>query len=143
MDVDEAEKIVDAFADVMAEHSEWILEAGLLRHSKAHIHAAFDVLLLHYEALCRLDPVCFREKGYDKIVDSLGALRLRVNEFNEIEEEDRADVGRINALSRNGGLIRLAQQLESELLPESESVKIKALLIRAGALFQKYTGPVA
>jgi hypothetical protein len=136
MTEDEAQQIVYAFADVLSEHSEYILDARLLQHPKAMVYTAFAKHIAHYEKLYSMDAALFRRKGYDVTLEQLRALRLRVGDFQEIDPEDLAPVAEINA---RPDWLRLHEQLAQGAIPADQRSHVEVYLRRADELTAKYT----
>ena len=94
---DEAQDIVYAFIDRMAEGPPHLGDAATLPHSKTVLRAAFLEQIQHYEIMRSISEEKFRSMGYDKTVDQLHSMYLMIAEWHDIDAEDREEVTRLNA----------------------------------------------
>ncbi len=135
LEVLKAEELVFAFADVMAEAKEWILDARRLPTSKRRIAQAFNTLIEYYERLRVTDNATFIARDGDGFLEQVHALRLRISDFQEIDPEDRSLVIQVNA---TGGFKDLEERLANGDIPPDERASAEERLRTAHTLFQKY-----
>lgn len=88
----DADSLCRAFAKVLEEHDEWILDARLLPCPKDVIHAALNRRIRFLEGICRDGP----DRRWKERIDVLKALRLRVAGFQTIDAEDEQAVVEAN-----------------------------------------------
>ena len=131
----EAQDIVYAFVDVMAEHADFILDARLLPESKQRLYQAFNQHIMHYETLKNISLPKFQEEGWDETLDQLKVLRRRISDFQTIDPEDESLVAQINS---GPNIKELAEQLKEGSVPEQERGDVQAYLRKAMQTFRKY-----
>lgn len=98
MSDDLAQTVVYAFIDRMAEGAPLIGDASTLPYTKETIRSAFITHIEHYDGMRRISEELFRSKGYDETVQQLRAMYMRVDDWHDIDPEDRDAVFRINSL---------------------------------------------
>ena len=98
MNDEEAQKIVYVFVDLVATRNPYIGDASTLPYPKETIREALHRHLDHYYALRRISEETFRELGYDKTVEQLGAMLVYLDDWHEIDAEDKEAVARLNAV---------------------------------------------
>ncbi len=89
---EDAQRVVRAFANTLAEHDEMILDARLLQHSKAQIYDAFDTRIAFLECSCDESS----EESWKDHLEHHRALRCRVSDFQDIDAEDEDAVAEAN-----------------------------------------------
>jgi hypothetical protein len=95
---DEAQAIVYAFVDLVATRNPYIGDASMLPYPKETIRQALHKHLEHYYALRRISEETFRQLGYDKTVEQLGAMSVYLDDWHDIDAEDKEAVARLNAV---------------------------------------------
>lgn len=131
----DAQHLVYAFADVLAEHCELILDADLLPADKNHLYQAFFQLIRHYEDLRSINPGTFKESGYEDTLQSIRSLHLRVSDFQYIDPEDRDAVVRINA---GPSVKELSESVAKGDIPPGERDAMQHYVGEAMRLYLKY-----
>ena len=96
---DEAQTIVYAFIDLVAAGNPYIGDASTLPFPKHIIRQAFHKHLQHYYALRRISEDTFRELGYDKTVEQLSAMSVYLDDWHDLDPEDRDAIARLNAVT--------------------------------------------
>lgn len=92
----EANDIIDAFA-VAWQKAGIIRDARLLPESKQRLYEAFGQEITRLEKRKKIDPVSFREDGFEKTLDLLAVGWLAIPEFQRIDPEDEAVIAQINS----------------------------------------------
>lgn len=131
----EARDIVYAFANVLAEHSDLILDARLLPETKHRLYLAFDQHRKHYQTLRDMESTKFQQEAYDETLEQVKALRMRIADFQAIDPEDESVVAQINSGS---DIKALAKQLKEGAVPEQEREDVQAYVTNAMRTFVKY-----
>jgi hypothetical protein len=93
-----AQAVVYAFIDRMAAGAPFVGDARTLPYPKDTIRAAFIKHLEHYEGMRRISEELFRSKGYDETVHQLRTMFMRLDDWHDIDHEDRDAVARMNAV---------------------------------------------
>ena len=96
MSDDEAQTIVYAFIDYTAHDSPFIGDSSTLPYPKETIRRAFYKHIEHYEVMRRFSAATFREMGYDKTVDELGAMLTHLDDWHDIDQEDKDTITKLN-----------------------------------------------
>ena len=92
MTEDEAQEIVYGFIDVVSEGAAIVCDADRLQHPKETIARAFKIHIEGYETLRAISAETFREMGYDKQVENLKSMWVRLDDFKQIIPEDKPAV---------------------------------------------------
>lgn len=92
----EANDIIDAFS-VAWQKAGKIRDARLLPESKQRLYEAFGQEITRFEERKKIDPVSFREEGFDETLELLKVGMLAIPEFQTIDPEDEAVIAQINS----------------------------------------------
>jgi hypothetical protein len=95
---DDAQAIVHAFVDVMAKGAPYVGDASTLPYSKELIGRAFEKHIEHYEMLQKISKDAFQRLGYDEDLNLVRSMFMRLDDWHDIDPEDRGMVARLNAL---------------------------------------------
>jgi len=93
-----AQTIVYAFIDLVAAGNPYIGDASKLPYPKETIRQAFHKHLEHYHRMRLLSEETFRELGYCDTVKKLGAMLVYLNDWHDIDADDKEAVTRLNAI---------------------------------------------
>lgn len=96
MNDDEAQTIVYAFIDCMAAGTPYIGDASLLPYPKETIRQAFYKHIEHYQSMRDISAETFRELGHDKTLDQLGSMCFRLDDWYDIDAEDKSRIAELN-----------------------------------------------
>jgi hypothetical protein len=94
-----AQNIVYAFIDRMAVGAPLVGDASTLPYPKETIRTAFTKHIDHYEGMRRISEELYRSKGYDETVRQLRSMYMRLDDWHEIDPEDKDTVSRMNNLT--------------------------------------------
>ncbi len=126
----EAQDIMSAFDDVLAEHADVIiLDARVLPESKQRLYQAFDQEITRYEMMKNAGV------GFDETLEQIKALRWRISDFQTIDPKDEAIVAQLNS---GPNLRELEEQLAEGAIPEQEREDADLYLWRASQIQMKY-----
>lgn len=89
MTEDEAQEVVYAFIDVVSEGAAIVCDTDRLQHPKETIAQAFKIHIEGYEKLRAISAETFKQMGYDKQVEDLNAMWMRLDDFKQIAPEDK------------------------------------------------------
>ncbi|WP_038168511.1 hypothetical protein [Verrucomicrobium sp. BvORR106] len=103
MSEDEAQRVVYAFVDVVAEGAPVVSDVDRLPYPKEKIREAFEIHLAGYENLRAMSSKIFAEKGYDKLVEQMKTVAVFLEGFKKIDPEDK---GLIAAMVPNPPMTR-------------------------------------
>jgi hypothetical protein len=95
---DDAQTIVYAFVDLVAARNPHIGDASTLPYPKETIRQAFHKHLEHYHRMRLVSEQTFRELGYHKTVEKLGAMLVYLDDWHDIHPDDKEAVTRLNAI---------------------------------------------
>ena len=99
----EAETIVNAFADILAEGVFVVSDSSLLPYPKAVIDQALVIQIRAYASLWDIDPAIYVKSGGAKHVESLGAVRAYLEYFVDIDSDDKPAVARLKNWCKERG----------------------------------------
>ena len=93
----QAQKVVYAFINTMAKGAPFVGNASLLPYPKKTIEEAFERHIAHYQMLKELCPDAFVRLGYDKELDQIMCMFLRLDDWHDIDPEDVERVREMNS----------------------------------------------
>jgi hypothetical protein len=93
-----AQSIVYAFVDLVAARNPYIGDASTLPYPKETIRQAFYKHLEHYHRMRLVSEETFRQLGYHDTVEKLGAMLVYLDDWHDIDADDKEAVTRLNAI---------------------------------------------
>jgi hypothetical protein len=96
MTPNEAQTIVYAFVDEMADRMPFVGDEDTLPYPKESIRIAMAIHIQHYESLMNLNPEAFKKLGHDKDLEALKAMRVRIDDWHKIDQCDKELVAKVN-----------------------------------------------
>ncbi len=90
MSLEEAQEVVYAFTDFMADHYKpLLLDAEALPYPKEVIYAAFFLRIREYERLREINPSLFSKQGHDKELEWMCSGPTYISDYQNIDPEDK------------------------------------------------------